>query len=362
MKTLNRYIASLYTWNVLALLLLIFSLVVVVDLFVNLEEFSGAAEQIAAADAKPDTGFRHVLLTSMLVIDLWWPRILQLFNYMIGVVLVAAMGFTCWQLVRHREFVALLSSGISLHRAMRPLMLVGLVFIILAGVNQELIIPKIAHLLNRDPRDSGQRVPVAFPIPLTPDNAGHVFLAREFDEAQEKMLLVHVWTTDDQGRLTQVTRADEATWDGQAWVLRDAGQAEPLARIETPLDPMQFRVRHVRGFGQNLSWQQISHMLQQPGLPPSDRERLGRARWGRIGGLLSAYLTLLVAIPFFLLRTPGPMLAPALKAAPVCALGLAAGAASSAAVFPGLPIWLGAFIPCLILAPFAIALTSGVKS
>lgn len=251
MKTLNRYIAGLYAWNVLALLLLIFSLVVVVDLFVNLEEFSRAAKQIAEEDGST-SGFRHVLLTSMLVIDLWWPRILQLFNYLIGVVLVAAMGFTCWQLVRHREFVALLASGISLHRTMRPLMFVGLIFIVIAGVNQELIIPKIAHLLNRDPRDSGQRVPVAFPVPLTPDGAGHVFLAREFDEVNQRMLVVHVWEADDDGRLTTVTRADEARWDGDAWLLRSGETEEPIARIETPLDPMQFRVRHVRGFGQNL--------------------------------------------------------------------------------------------------------------
>lgn len=361
MKTLNRYIAGLYAWNVLALLLLIFSLVVVVDLFVNLEEFSRAAKQIAEEDGST-SGFRHVLLTSMLVIDLWWPRILQLFNYLIGVVLVAAMGFTCWQLVRHREFVALLASGISLHRTMRPLMFVGLIFIVIAGVNQELIIPKIAHLLNRDPRDSGQRVPVAFPVPLTPDGAGHVFLAREFDEVNQRMLVVHVWEADDDGRLTTVTRADEARWDGDAWLLRSGETEEPIARIETPLDPMQFRVRHVRGFGQNLSWRQISEMLQQPSLPDSDRDRLERARWGRIGGLLSAYLTLIVAIPFFLLRSPKPLLGASLKAAPICALGLAAGAASSSAIFPGLPIWLGAFIPCLILAPFAIALTSGIRT
>ena len=75
-----------------------------------------------------------------------------------------------------------------------------------------------------------------------------------------------------------------------------------------------------------------------------------------------AYLTLIVAIPCFLLRSPRPLLGASLKAAPVCALGLAAGAASSSAIFPGLPIWLGAFIPCLILAPFAIALTSGIKT
>ncbi|MCA9309922.1 MAG: LptF/LptG family permease [Phycisphaerales bacterium] len=362
MRTLNRYIAGLYTWNVLVLLLVIFALVVVVDLFVNLEEFSRAAGEIAETSDGAGSGLRHALLTSMLVIDLWWPRILQLFNYLVGVVLVTAMGFTCWQLVRHREFVAMLSSGISLHRAMRPLMIVGLVFIVIAGLNQELIIPRIAHLLNRDPRNSGQRAPVAFSIPLTPDGAGHVFLAREFDDEHERMLLVHVWSADEQGRLTSMTRADEADWDGSAWVLRNQGAEGTVARVESPLDPMQFRVRHVRGFGQNLSWRQISRMLEQPGLPDTDRERLQRARWGRFGGLISAYLTLIVAIPFFLRRSPGPMLGPSLKAAPVCVLGLAAGAASSAAIFPGLPIWLGAFIPCLILAPFAIALTSGVKS
>ena len=366
MKTLFRYIASLYLWNVAALLALIFTLVIVVDLFVNLDEFNQAAEQVRGVGGDEESVFRQIIVTAMLVIDLWWPRVLQLFNYLIGVVLVAAMGFTCWQLVRHREFVAILAGGISLHRAARPFLFIALIFTVIAALNQELVLPRIAHLLDRDPNDSGTRTPVAFPLPLTPDGTGRVFHAWQFNEKDERLERVHIWEPDADDRLTQMIEADIATWQNNAWVLEniDPTSGEPvlIARVETTLDPMQLRVRHVRGFGANLSWRQISTMLDQPALPDADRDRLQRIRWGRIGALFSNYLTLVVALPFFLTRLPQNMLRASLRSAPICVLGLIAAAASSTAILPGLPVWIGAFVPSLILAPFAIAFMSGIKS
>jgi hypothetical protein len=85
-------------------------------------------------------------------------------------------------------------------------------------------------------------------------------------------------------------------------------------------------------------------------------------RWGRLASLASNFVTLLAALPFFLVRVPQPMIASALKAAPVAIGGLVAAAAAPEIALPGLPVWLGAFVPCLLLLPIAVALFSGLRT
>ena len=82
--------------------------------------------------------------------SLRWPILL-------GVVLIGGMGFTCAQLVRHRELVAVLASGVSLRRIARPILIVAIMLIGLQALNQELVLPRIAPLLTRDHGEAGKR-------------------------------------------------------------------------------------------------------------------------------------------------------------------------------------------------------------
>src|SRR5947207_593492 len=102
MNTLDRYIARQYLFNVLALLVVLFSFVVAVDVSLNADKFIEAVNRIDPHAG----GIRKAALVALGVLDMWWPKLLQLFNYLVGLVLVAAMGFTFTQLVRNRELVA----------------------------------------------------------------------------------------------------------------------------------------------------------------------------------------------------------------------------------------------------------------
>ena len=389
MTILDRYVARLFLINVATLLLVLFGFVIAVDLSVNLSRFSRAAMQRYAESAGGDepSGLHHALLTATLIVNLWGPRVLQLFGYLLGVVLVAGAGFTCAQLVRNREFVAVLASGTSLHRLARPFLVVTLGFSAVQAVNQELLVPSVAHLLVRDAGDSGQRGAGSFPVRLVPDDEGRLFHARRFSDADDAMVDVNVFERDERSRVSRIVSADRAAWDGRAWVLEngrarvtgagaggapDGGDApgggptggggERVERLESSLDPTRLMVHHFEGFGQNLSWGRIGRMIRDGGLDERARQRLERARWGRVGALLSTIVAVMAALPFFLRRAPGPMLVPALRAAPVGAAGLVAAAAAPVLELPGLPVWLGAMIPTLLLAPIAIALLSGVKT
>src|SRR4030095_16197065 len=102
-------------------------------------------------------GLRQVVIMRLLGADIWWPRLLSLFNFLLGMVLVAAMGFTCSQLVRNRELVAVLTAGKSLYRVAMPIVAVALGMTAVQGLNQELVIPRVAPLLLRDQGDAGKR-------------------------------------------------------------------------------------------------------------------------------------------------------------------------------------------------------------
>lgn len=381
MTILDRYIARRYLLNVVTLVVALFAFVVVVDVFVNLRGFVAAAGKVRA-DAK---GLELALLTVLMIIDIWGPRLLQLFGYLTGVALVGAMGFTCASFVRSGEFVAILAGGVSLRRLMGPIFAVALFVTILGAINQEFVLPRVAHLLARDPSDAGERSFETVSVPLARDGAGRLFYAAKFepDEKGETpggvMTGVQIWEppAGESGRGFlggRRIRADKATWDGSAWVLENGradrievgapvGSAGVVERIQTDLDPTAILVEEIKGYGQTLSWAQVSEGLGR--IDPADtaaRDRLRRLQWGRVSVMLSNMLALAVAMPFFLLREPKNMVRQSLLAAPLSLLALMGAVLGAAAPLPGLPVWLGVLVPALALAPIALWATLSIKT
>ncbi len=374
MNTLDRYIARQYLFNVLALLVVLFSFVVAVDVSLNIDKYLEAVSKIDPSAG----GLRKGALVALGVLDIWWPKLLQLFNYLVGLVLVAAMGFTFTQLVRNREFVATLAGGISLHRVARSILIVAACVMGLRWVNSELILsnPKIAPLLTRDPSDIGKRSWSEFPVRLVPDAAGRVFLAEKFDPTAGVMESVTIWERDKEGLAKQAISAERAVWDKDAWKLSGAriipmtlsqggmatgGQLPPApTRIMTDLGPETLKLKRFEAFSQTLSWGQISELLRTS--RPDVREKLQRVRWSRVSQTISAMLVLVITMPFFLLREPKNMLVQSLKCAPIGIVAMMGGILLSAVAWPGLPPGFGVFIPVLILIPVAIAAVSWMKT
>ena len=211
---LDRYIARQYLINVAALLVILFSFVVTIDVSLNFDRFVNLAERwLRDGDpaGQPDA-LRKGLTVVFLIVDLWWPRLLQLFNFLLGVVLLGAMGFTCSQLVRHRELVAVLASGQSLYRVARPILLVALALTGLQILNQELVIPRIAPLLTRDHGDAGKRGLGLNHIKLIRDSKDRLLCARVFDADKGTLGDVSIIERDAQGLATAVISAKAARW------------------------------------------------------------------------------------------------------------------------------------------------------
>ena len=372
MNILERYIAKLYLLNILTLFVILAGFVVTIDVIMNLDDFSRAADRELERADSGDSPLRHALLTTLFIFHLWWPRLLQLFGYLVGLVLIAAMGFTCGQLVRHREFVAILASGVSLQRLVRPFVIVAVGVIALQAVDQEILVPRVAHLLTRDQEEAGRATVDAFPVKLTPDGRGRILSAAAFDDATGLLTEPTIWTRNEHSEIVSVVRADAARWNQNAWILEngvvtypsETGRAErsPIGRIEMPLGPREIKIRHLQDFAQNLSWGQLTDMIESGSLDGRAADRLDRIRWGRLASLVSNFVALLAAIPFFLKRVPQPMLLPAVKCAPIALAGLTAAGLSGSIALPGLPVYVGVFVPTLILLPLAISLYTSIKT
>ncbi len=378
MKTLDRYIAKLYLTNVIALLVILFCFVVTIDFALNVDRFVGRAQEMAHEQGQAPSTLRTGVVTVLLVADLWWPRLLQLFNFVLGLVLTGAMGFTVSQLVRHRELVAMLASGQSLHRAAAPIVVVAVLLTGVQALNQELVLPRLAPLLTRDQGDAGVHELGAAHVPLTRDGLGRVWYAQSFDADAGTLAGVSVWERDALGRPTVRYTAESASWAGDGWALV-GGLAEPVAEsrqvaspishLATNLDPTQLRVRRFQGYSQSLSWGQIGEMLRAvEGLDPgsrrsgADRDRLERVRWGRVSVMVASLLSLVVALPFFLQKLPGSAVMRALRCAPVAIVTLMGGVLGSSMPIPGVPAAVGVFLPVLVLVPIAMASVKSVQS
>jgi len=364
---LLRHIAARYLVNVFALFVVLFAFVLVVDVFSNMRSYISAAEEI-----RPEWGgLATAGATALVIVDLWGPRLLQLFTYLTGVVLIAGMGFTCVQFVRRGEFIAALASGLSLHRLMLPFLLVALGISALSALNQEFALPRVGHLLGRGPDEVATGSLATVQGPIATDASGRVFYAGRFLPDEGALEDVHIWERTETGAIARRIRADSAVWDGSGWTL-ESGRSEtparpgvfnPVDRIDSDLEPRVILLHQVQGYGQSLSWREIASTLERgEQLDERSRRSLERIAYGRAALLVSNVLTLVIAMSFFLVKVPGNMVAQTLKVAPLGAAALIGSTLGVAAPLPGLAVEIAVFVPTLVLLPIAIWALTTVRS
>jgi lipopolysaccharide export system permease protein len=398
-STIDRYIARQFLLNIAILVAILFSFIVAIDLSLNFGEFMdlaaarGKTQQVGPGGAivSVEAGaVRRILLMIFLVFDYWWPKLLQLGNYLIGLIVIGAMGFTCTQLSRYREFVAAVAGGVSLFRVMRPFVLVALLMTLIQAANFEYVIPRIADLIQRDREQASQRRLDSLPVRLVPDSQRRLFYARGFDAATGVMKDLTIIERGPNGPAIRTINAREARWRDGGWDLTDAvaesrtsqtAPKEKVDRVVTDLDPTAIKIARFSGYSQSLSWRQITEMLERPerlglaltgeddpaqGAATATRQQrvdeLQRVRFGRIAMMVCNMLALLLVTPFFLKREPSNMMLESIKAAPIAVLGVMGGVLGASAAIPGLPAAVGVFVPALILLPLSIAAVTSVRT
>lgn len=372
MTFLDRYILRQFFFNFAVLFGLLFVFTCMIDLFLNVDRFIEAVDAIV--QGRDVSTWVRLRTTAAIVIDFYWPRIFQFYAFLLGIVSIGAIGFTLVQFHRHREMTATLASGVSLHRIVMPLILAAVGLNLLLITNRELVLPRIAPLLLRDHGSIGQETVDGFRVNLAADRDRFVFYARFYQPSEETLEELTVWEYEDSGELARIIRADSATWAENGWALTNgvaipltssttmtAEQPSPIDFLRSNLDPDGLLLRRHLEFRQMLSLRQIGEIIDRSTV--GGLEDLMRMRFGRFAQILINLLTLLIVLPFFMLREPANLVTQIVWCS---AGGLAAQIGGAVGVTVGVPLLPPAasvfFIPLVILLPLAVLRITRVQT
>jgi lipopolysaccharide export system permease protein len=344
-------------------MLIMVALYVLVDLFINFDEFT----ERAAGGA---------LLAN--ICSYYGYNTLTYFGQLAGLITVIAAAFTLARMMWANELTAILASGTSLYRVAAPLVVLGILCNLLWFVDQEVIIPRFAHKLARPHDDvEGREVKKLWFV----EDQGRLLSAVKFFPYKQRMRNVMILEPGQTGAFSSIITAELAEWDRHEQVWRAqrglvrqrvpaTDQPDPVAAaaslrewpievLPISLSPQDLRLR------QASSWLEFLSLGELRGL-----QRTGGAYLGRVVHLMHVRVTtlgvyvllLMLGLPLLLRREPRDLAAYA--AICLALLLLCFGftfLCHHIIVYersPALPAWL----PILVFGPVAVLLWDSVKT
>lgn len=155
MTRIDRYLLFLYVRVLVICFTSLTGLLIVVQVFSNLDEFVRFAKQ-------QEQGLLQVL------IEYYGPYTLTIFERLSGLFALLALLFVIAWLYRTNEFTALMAAGVTKWRVVRPLLIASACVVLAAALIREVGIPRFQDRLDRSPQDlSGE---VARPVKPTFDH------------------------------------------------------------------------------------------------------------------------------------------------------------------------------------------------
>ena len=210
MRTLDRYIIRSFVSSLVLWFAVLMSLRIVIDLFVNMDEFAKLGKPFGEilGDITTYYGYQSVVY----VVELG------------GVIIVAAAAFTMARMNHTNELTAMLASGVSMHRVVWPIVLCAMLMGGLLILDQELVVPGVADKLARGRDDApGAK---EFQVRLTTDGSGTSWYSPRFFPLDKVMERPTIVIRDIKGvRLAQIegSRATYHQYEGvPGWMVWDA--------------------------------------------------------------------------------------------------------------------------------------------
>ena len=379
MKTIDRYVLATFVKNWAITFMVLVGMYMVLDMVFNIDNLTSFKADPAA----------EATLTAWAVVgniaDYYFHHGFLFFNQLAGIIPVVAAAFTLIRLSRFNELTAVLAAGVPLLRVAAPILIAGLVLNGLVIVNQELVIPRMAHKLTRDHNDIHGSSDDDQPIIAMQDErnallyAGRYFVPRDGQPATMKD--VDVVERDAEGQPLGKLMAAWATWDGLrgGWVLEDgrrftglAADAGALAQQPadfwaTSINPEEIELYRNSNFVELLGTERINQLLARP--KSYGAAALLRIKHWRFTQPIMNFVLLLLAVPCVLTREPSQLKTAATKT--LFFAGLAMGSVflfHNLANSPPSPEWatqwpaLMAWVPIFIFGPVAVFLLDRVKT
>ena len=365
MKILDRYVAKTFMTGYLIAFSVMIGLRVVIDLFVNLDEFVENADQGTLRMLGYTAEYYGLHLTLY-------------FRDFAGMITVVAAAFSLGKMTRTNELTAIMASGVSLKRVVVPILVIALLLTGLLIADQEWLIPKISHKLVRRPDAlKGQET---YDVWFITDNNHSLICASRFNASTatfDNPTIILRDPTENEG-IYQVTgriTADQATynpatgqWDlinGQYIGLNSTGGAEVRTHyMAEDLNPIGIPVRLKAENKAMLSFRELqklaTHNLR-------DMEQLSSQLHFRITDPIINLVMLMVSLPVLVCRDPRSM-----KSAVMTSFGLtgacmivsfACKMLATEPILSGGPIpefW--AWLPVFVFVPIAFIQLDAMKT
>ncbi len=375
MNRLTRYIIKRMIFNFVVLFSLFYFLGATIDIIVNLDEFVTTASRMSK-----DSGFIMKFIAIVKVsIGYEGPRLFEVFGFLHGAIAIGAMAFTTANMLRSREFVALMAAGISLRKIACPFLLVMVGISATALLNQEYMLPKVAPLLLRGYGEAGEKSAASFPIPFTPDQSGALLLAVSFNPDTDVLTEPSFLRRDVSGRMIQQIQAESANWDSTTnagWFLKsgrsvdiefdeESGQAIILQPVQvdyfdTELSPHILTLHRYGQYIGMLGMSQLNSMLDASG--GFDSPLLRRHWYSRFASIALNLLAMAIVIPLFITRETVVLSRQAIICGGVGLTIMLGGSVVMLTPIAGFPAVVSVFLPAIILMPIAILRIVTIKT
>ena len=142
LKHIDRLMIVGYFKSYIICLFSLLMLYIVVDMFMNLDEFV-------------NQGSAGLQVVAVRIASWYGYRIPTLFDRLCEAIVLLAAMFTVALMQRNNEQVPLLSAGVSTQRIVSPVLCCASLMLTLTILNQEMLIPRISHQLANDRSDPG---------------------------------------------------------------------------------------------------------------------------------------------------------------------------------------------------------------
>ncbi len=365
MKILDKYVVKNFLIGYCIAFCVLMGLRIVIDLFVNLDEFTENA----------DLGLFAVIRN---IISFYSLHSLLYFRDFAGMITVVAAAFSLGKMIHFNELVAVMASGVSLKRVIVPIILLSLLLTSLLVIDQELLIPPFSDKLVRG-QDAvpGQEV---YDVWFIDDGNGSLICTEEFDVKTSTMykptIILRsrkadsaVWEVT--GRISAekaVYNSETSRWDlinGQLIEKGSQAGAQPIASYASDITPKDIPVMRKSRYITLLSSHQLSVLAHQR-TKVKDLAQLYSQKHFRITDPIISLVMLMVCLPILVCRDPKSM-----KSAIVISFGTTAACfivtflckmLAVEAIFDRVMPEFWAWLPVFIFAPIALIELDSMKT
>ncbi len=371
MKTIDRYVCRNFLFSYLVVLAGFLGLAIVIDASMKLDEFLELVPANLTAPARVGR--------LLAVMGNWYlVQVPLFFRLLMPIITVLAAVVTVVMMKRRNEFVPLMASGVSVYRALGPVVVLALVMSFLGAANQEVLLPRLAHRLLRAPDDPRGERPAKLAQAYS-DSQERGISAESYTPATRTLNRVHIQGPALDGARGDVTiAAERAVWldterawrleDG--WMVRAAGtETQPVKELFGPGQRMpsllfctSLRPEDVDRPTAWVALASAADLMERLSARP-DKQRLRVELHSRYVVPLNAIILLLLGLPLILMQESKSVIVGLGMGLLICLAYLGVQFVSqqmgtSGRIAPALAVWL----PIFIFGPVAIILFDSIRT